>query len=51
MKPMSDILIVGLGVSGEATVRYFLGLPEGERPERLIVLDGGDTPVLRESGR
>ena len=48
MKSMSDILIVGLGISGEATARYFLALPEVERPERLIVLDGGDTPVLRE---
>ncbi len=34
MKSLSDILIVGLGISGEATARYFLALPEAERPER-----------------
>jgi UDP-N-acetylmuramoylalanine--D-glutamate ligase len=48
MTAATDIAVVGLGISGEATARYFLGLPEGERPKRLIVVDGNDTPVLRE---
>jgi len=48
MDTPKDILIAGLGISGEATARYFLTLPTAESPGRVIVLDGNDTPVLRE---
>jgi UDP-N-acetylmuramoylalanine--D-glutamate ligase len=45
---LRDVLVVGLGVSGEASARYFLDLPEGERPERVRVVDEGDSDILRE---
>ncbi len=46
MTRLGDILILGLGTSGEAAARYCAALPDGE-VSSLTLVDGADSPRLR----